>query len=374
MAEFFGRRAPELGFGLMRLPRDPETKKIDVVQVSKMVDAFLDAGLTYFDTAYVYEGSEEATREALVKRHPRNTYTLASKLNANAAKDEADAKNQIYVSLERTQAQYFDYYLLHALSENNIQKYYDYHLFDYVQELKAKGLVKHIGFSFHGSPALLQQILDEHPELEFVQLQLNYIDWENPKVASRQNYEIAVAHNMPIVVMEPVKGGTLAALPPEIDKIFKDAEPEMSTASWAIRYIASKPGIFTVLSGMSNMEQVENNLSYMADFKPLTEDEEQKVADVVNALNSVKTVPCTACRYCTEGCPMQIPIPDIFRVMNDYLVYQNLERAKNGYARIVSRGGGKASDCIDCGQCEDQCPQHIAIRDELKKAAELFED
>ncbi|MBQ6239371.1 MAG: aldo/keto reductase [Firmicutes bacterium] len=374
MAEFFGRRAPELGFGLMRLPRDPETKKIDVVQVSKMVDAFLDAGLTYFDTAYVYEGSEEATREALVKRHPRNTYTLASKLNANAAKDEADAKNQIYVSLERTQAQYFDYYLLHALSENNIQKYYDYHLFDYVQELKAKGLVKHIGFSFHGSPALLQQILDEHPELEFVQLQLNYIDWENPKVASRQNYEIAVAHNMPIVVMEPVKGGTLAALPPEIDKIFKDAEPEMSTASWAIRYIASKPGIFTVLSGMSNMEQVENNLSYMADFKPLTEDEEQKVADVVNALNSVKTVPCTACHYCTEGCPMQIPIPDIFRVMNDYLVYQNLERAKNGYARIVSRGGGKASDCIDCGQCEDQCPQHIAIRDELKKAAELFED
>ncbi len=374
MAEFFGRRAPELGFGLMRLPRDPETKKIDVAQVSKMVDAFLDAGLTYFDTAYVYEGSEEATREALVKRHPRNTYTLASKLNANAAKDEADAKNQIYVSLERTQAQYFDYYLLHALSENNIQKYYDYHLFDYVQELKAKGLVKHIGFSFHGSPALLQQILDEHPELEFVQLQLNYIDWENPKVASRQNYEIAVAHNMPIVVMEPVKGGTLAALPPEIDKIFKDAEPEMSTASWAIRYIASKPGIFTVLSGMSNMEQVENNLSYMADFKPLTEDEEQKVADVVNALNSVKTVPCTACYYCTEGCPMQIPIPDIFRVMNDYLVYQNLERAKNGYARIVSRGGGKASDCIDCGQCEDQCPQHIAIRDELKKAAELFED
>ena len=374
MAEFFGRRAPELGFGLMRLPRDPETKKIDVVQVSKMVDAFLDAGLTYFDTAYVYEGSEEATREALVKRHPRNTYTLASKLNANAAKDEADAKNQIYVSLERTQAQYFDYNLLHALSENNIQKYYDYHLFDYVQELKAKGLVKHIGFSFHGSPALLQQILDEHPELEFVQLQLNYIDWENPKVASRQNYEIAVAHNMPIVVMEPVKGGTLAALPPEIDKIFKDAEPEMSTASWAIRYIASKPGIFTVLSGMSNMEQVENNLSYMADFKPLTEDEEQKVADVVNALNSVKTVPCTACHYCTEGCPMQIPIPDIFRVMNDYLVYQNLERAKNGYARIVSRGGGKASDCIDCGQCEDQCPQHIAIRDELKKAAELFED
>ena len=373
MAEFFGRRAPELGFGLMRLPRDPETKKIDVVQVSKMVDAFLDAGLTYFDTAYVYEGSEEATREALVKRHPRNTYTLASKLNANAAKDEADAKNQIYVSLERTQAQYFDYYLLHALSENNIQKYYDYHLFDYVQELKAKGLVKHIGFSFHGSPALLQQILDEHPELEFVQLQLNYIDWENPKVASRQNYEIAVAHNMPIVVMEPVKGGTLAALPPEIDKIFKDAEPEMSTASWAIRYIASRPGIFTVLSGMSNMEQVENNLSYMADFKPLTEDEEQKVADVVNALNSVKTVPCTACRYCTEGCPMQIPIPDIFRVMNDYLVYQNLERAKNGYARITSRGGGKASDCIDCGQCEDQCPQHIEIREQLKKAAELFE-
>ena len=178
---------------------------------------------------------------------------------------------------------------------------------------------------------------------------------------------------MPIVVMEPVKGGTLAALPPEIDKIFKDAEPEMSTASWAIRYIASRPGIFTVLSGMSNMEQVENNLSYMADFKPLTEDESKKVADVVDALNSVKTVPCTACRYCTEGCPMQIPIPEIFRVMNDYLVYQNLERAKNGYARITSRGGGKASDCIDCGQCEDQCPQHIEIREQLKKAAELFE-
>ena len=365
---------PKLGFGLMRLPRvEGEKDVIDVEQTSKMVDAFLATGLTYFDTAYVYGGSEEATGKALVARHPRNTYTLASKVNARAAKDEVDAKQQIYTTLERLGTDYLDFYLLHAVGQGNIATYDEYHIWDYVKELKEKGIIRHYGFSFHDSADFLDQVLTAHPDVEFVQLQINYADWDDDSVQSRKCYEVCRKHGKPVVVMEPVKGGTLADLPANITKAFRDYDPNASTASWAIRFVASLPGILTVLSGMSNMAQMEDNLSYMANFQPLNEAEQQAVKDVQHALASVESIPCTACRYCTPGCPMEINIPDIFKVMNGYLVYGNKERSKGNY-EWRTRDKAKASSCIQCGQCESVCPQHIGIIEELQKVAATFEE
>ena len=374
MSDYLGKDTPKLGFGLMRLPRvkGAETDTIDMEETSRMVDAFLEAGLTYFDTAYVYGGSEVATGKALVARHPRNTYTIATKLNAGAAKDEADAKQQIYTSLERLGTDYIDYYLLHAIGKGNLPKYNEYGLWDYVKELKEKGIVRHYGFSFHDTPELLDQVLTDHPDVEFVQLQINYADWEDKNVQSRACYEVARKHGKPVVVMEPVKGGTLANLPEKIAAPMKEANPNASNASWAIRFVASQEGILTVLSGMSNMAQMEDNLSYMKDFKPLNEAEYAVIEQVQKNLAAVPTIPCTACRYCTPGCPMEINIPGIFGVVNNYRIYQNLEDSKRQYKWRTEKGG-KASDCIQCGQCEEQCPQHISIIEELKAAAELFE-
>ncbi|MBO7047802.1 MAG: aldo/keto reductase, partial [Spirochaetia bacterium] len=250
MSDYFGKDVFKLGFGLMRLPKLADGKSIDVEQVKTMVDMFMKAGGTYFDTAFVYDngGSEEAIKQALIDRYPRSSYTLATKVNAWLnCKDEAAAKQQFYTSLERTGAGYFDYYLIHAIQPQNYKVYDNFHLWDYVREQKAKGLVKYWGFSFHADPALLEELLTIHPDVDFIQLQINYADWENPGVASRQCYEIARKHNKSIVVMEPVKGGALAKPIPEIEKIFKDADPNASCASWAIRYVASMDGILTVL-------------------------------------------------------------------------------------------------------------------------------
>lgn len=372
MDTFFGHEMPKLGFGMMRLPR-LEDGKIDVEQTKIMVDKFLDAGLIYVDTAFVYEGSEDAVREALVKRHPRDKYFLATKLNARAAENEEAAKQEFYTSLERTQAQYFDFYLLHALSAGNIEKYDEYHLWDFVKELKEKGLIKHYGFSFHDKPEVLDKLLTEHPDVEFVQLQLNYADWENPSVTSRANYEVARKHGKPIVVMEPIKGGTLANPPEAVKKVFHDAEPNMSVASWAVRYVASLEGVMTVLSGMSNIAQMEDNLSYMEDFKPLNEAEQDVIQSAQEILASIDQVPCTGCRYCTPGCPMQIDIPQIFTALNREKIYGQLEAAKHQYESVVSRGGGKASDCVHCLQCEGACPQHIHITQFLEEAVTKLE-
>ena len=374
MSDYFGKETPKLGFGLMRLPRvqGAEQDTIDVEETSRMVDAFLEAGLTYFDTAYVYGGSEVATGKALVARHPRNTYTIATKLNAGAAKDEADAKQQIYTSLERLGTDYIDYYLLHAIGAGNLPKYNEYGLWDYVKELKEKGIVRHYGFSFHDTPELLDQVLTDHPDVEFVQLQINYADWEDKNVQSRACYEVARKHGKSVVVMEPVKGGTLANLPDKISAPMKEANPDASFASWAIRFVASQDGILTVLSGMSNMEQMEDNLSYMKNFQPLSEDEYAVIAQVQKNLASIDTIPCTSCRYCTPGCPMEINIPGIFGVMNNYLIYEQLEKSKGDYKWRTSKGGA-ASACIQCGQCEEQCPQHIKIIDQLQKVAAILE-
>lgn len=375
MAErYFGESTPKLGFGLMRLPRLDGTNTIDVEQTSEMVDMFLNAGLTYFDTAFVYEGSEEATKKALVERHPRTSYTLASKLNAgySGCKSAADAKKELEISLERTGAGYFDYYLLHALGKGNIAKYDDYGIWDFVKEMKDKGLIKHWGFSFHDTPEFLDELLNKHPDAEFVQLQLNYADWENPSVKSRACYEVARKHGKSIVVMEPVKGGALANPPKSVQEILKNASPDMSFASWAIRYVASLDGILTVLSGMSNLEQMENNISYMKDFKSLDDDELEVIHKAQKALSAVDSIPCTACHYCTKGCPMQIPIPDIFAARNKQLIWEQFQKGEEDYKR-ATKDKGLASQCIECGQCESACPQHIDVIERLKSCAAAFE-
>ena len=356
----------KLGFGLMRLPK-LEDGSINVEDMKVMVDKFLEAGGTYFDTAYVYPGSEEATKKALVERHPRESYTLASKLAvfADSVKDEASAKQEIYTSLERTGAGYFDFYLLHAIQRGNYQTYEDYHLWDYVKELKAKGLIKHYGFSFHGDPELLEELLTRHPDAEFVQLQVNYADWENPGVQARRNWEICQKHGKPIVVMEPVKGGILADPVAPVKALFDAENTGMSYPSWAVRFVAGKEGLLVVLSGMSSIGQMEDNLSYMKDFKPLSEHEEEVIAKAQEAFNSVKKIPCTGCSYCTKGCPMGIPIPDIFTVENRKEGSPEF-RTRREYV-IVTQDKGKASDCLQCGQCESVCPQHLPIIELLEK-------
>ena len=370
---YFGEKTPKLGFGLMRLPK-LEDGSIDVEQTKEMVDMFMAAGLTYFDTAFVYDRgeSEKTAKAALVDRYPRDSFTLATKLNAWLGGVTAeDAKKQLEISLERTGAGYFDYYLLHAIQENNYQKYEEYGLWDFVKEAKEKGLIKHWGFSFHASPERLDQLLTEHPDAEFVQLQINYADWENPEVQSRACYEVARKHGKSIVVMEPIKGGKLANPVDSVKAIFDEANPEASYASWAIRFVASLDGIIAVLSGMSNIAQMADNVSYMREFKPLSEEEQEVIRRVQEELNKVKNIPCTACHYCTEGCPMGVHIPEIFTAYNMYLNGKK-EEAQAEY-EMVTADGGKASDCIQCGQCEGACPQSIPVIDNLQKAAEVFE-
>jgi len=369
---YLGEDIKKLGFGLMRLPKN-EDGIIDIEQVKVMVDKFMAAGFTYFDTAWAYNGSEEAAKAALVERYPRESYQLATK---NAAwidcKTKEDAENQFYTSLERTGAGYFDFYLLHNLGENRTQSFEDFDMWNFVLAKKAEGKIKHIGFSFHSTPEVLDEILTKHPDAEFVQLQINYADWDDPIVQSRKVYEVCVKHNKPVVVMEPVKGGTLANPPQQITDIFKEANPDASNASWAIRYVASLDQVMVVLSGMSTIGQMEDNLSYMSDFKPLNEAEQQIIAKAQNALAGITQIKCTSCHYCTKGCPMQINIPGIFAAMNRDLIYGQTEDAKRRYLS-ATKEGGKASECIHCLQCEDACPQHIEITSWLEKAAAKLE-
>lgn len=372
MSNFIINDSIKLGFGLMRLPQNTDGS-IDIPQTSEMVDAFLTAGGKYFDTAFVYPGSEEAIRHALVERHPRESYYLATKLNAApfAAKSEQEAKQEFRTSLQRTGAGYFDFYLLHALAEDNVETYERYGIWDYVKTLKQEGLVRHMGFSFHDKPQLLDKILTDHPEAEFVQLQINYADWNDGGVQSRRNYEVAKRHGKPVVVMEPVKGGTLADPPRAVKDIFLKADPEASFASWAIRFVASLDDVMIVLSGMSNKQQMADNLSYMRNFRPLTASEQETIKQARRTLLSFDRIPCTACHYCTPGCPQGIHIPDIFAVMNEYKMYGELEKAKSDYT--WRPGGPKASACIHCGQCEGACPQHLPIISLLEEVVDTLE-
>ena len=371
MSDHLGKDTFKLGFGLMRLPKNPDGT-IDIPQTSQMADRFIAAGGTYFDTAYVYdEGqSEAAFKAAVADRYPREAYTIATKLNAwLGAPDIKAAKQQFFTSLERTGAGYFDYYLLHAIQRNNLEVYNKYGIWDFVKEQKAKGLIRHWGFSFHADPELLEQLLNEHPDVEFVQLQINYADWENPGVASRRNWEICKAHGVPVTVMEPVKGGILADPIPEVRRLLEAANPERSCASWAIRFVASKDNIITVLSGMSSLEQMEDNLSFMKDFQPLSEEEQDVIRQAQTILDANKSIPCTACHYCVEGCPMGIPIPEIFTVANRRGGSPHFRTVRE-YS-IVTQDKGKASDCIQCGQCEGACPQHLPIISLLENCREM---
>lgn len=371
MSDYFGKEVPKLGFGLMRLPR--RGFRTDIEQTKKMVDLFMEAGFTYFDTAFVYPGSEPAAKKALVERYPRESYTLATKVNVTAAPTEKAAKKQLQSSLERTGAGYIDYYLLHAVMAHNHATYEKFHLWDFIKEQKEKGLIKHAGFSFHGNPELLDKLLTEHPEVDFVQLQINYADWENPSVSSRANYEVARKHGKSIVVMEPVKGGNLANPPAAVKKLLKEYHPDMSYASWAIRFVASLDGIITVLSGMSNIKQMEDNLSYMRNFEPLNEEEQKVIQKAQKILGKSKAIACTACRYCTKGCPKQIPIPDIFAAANKQLSNGRRAEAIADYQKAAGEGH-RASDCIGCKQCEKACPQHLIITEHLKQCAIMLEE
>ena len=374
MSDYFGKDTFKLGFGLMRLPKLADGETIDVEQVKEMVDLFIAAGGTYFDTAFVYDrgGSELAAGEALVKRYPRESYTLATKLNARVAESAEAAKNQLKISLERTGAGYFDYYLLHAMNHDNMKSYEAYGIWDFVKEMKEQGLIRHYGFSFHDSPEVLDEILTAHPDVDFVQLQLNYADWEDPENRSRECYEVARKHGKSVVVMEPVKGGTLAKPPRAVAELLKAANPEASPASWAIRYVASLDGILTVLSGMSTTAQMEDNISFMKDFRPLDEEEQKVIAAAQKALAEVDQIKCTACRYCADGCPMEINIPGIFAAMNRCKIWEDEAGARQEYEQ-ATKDKGKASDCIQCGQCEAACPQGLPIIERLQECAAFFE-
>jgi hypothetical protein len=355
--------APKLGFGLMRLPKLADGKTIDIKQTSQMVDLFLAAGFTYFDTAYVYDdgASEAAAKAALVDRYPRDAYTLCTKLCSwLQCSGEASAKQQFFTSLERTGASFFDYYLLHAIQRGNLAKYDEYGIWDFVREQKAKGLVRRWGFSFHADPALLDELLRAHPDVDFVQLQINYADWDNPGVAARECHAVARTHGKPVAVMEPVKGGALANPTPAVRELLRAADPDASPASWALRWTASLDGILTVLSGMSDLDQMRDNIATMRDFRPLSPGERDIVRRARDLLLADPAIPCTACHYCTGGCPRSIPIPEIFAVKNDAVRDPGWDGGKQRYA-IATAEKGKASDCIRCGRCEAACPQHLPV-------------
>lgn len=379
MENIFGDNTKKLGFGMMRLPLLDvnDEGSIDIEQTKKMVDIFLERGFTYFDTAIMYCGmkSQNAVKEVLSSRYPRDSYTLATKLHADFFHSMEERDTVFNAQLEATGVEYFDYYLIHDVSSDHYPYYLKYDCFNWLADKKKAGLVKHMGFSYHDNAELLDEILTEQPEIEFVQLQLNYLDWDSEGVQSRKCYEVCVKHNKAVIVMEPVRGGTLANVAQDVESIFKDYNADASVASWAVRFAASHENVKVVLSGMSNIEQMLDNTSYMQDFQPLNSEELEIVAGVAQKISDSLLVKCTGCSYCTEGCPMRIAIPRYFSLYNlDYLEKDSDDwRPQGQYYNNLSMKFGKASDCIACGQCESICPQHLSIIDLLKEVAKHFE-
>lgn len=368
----------KLGFGLMRLPLiNGEFNRIDREMLCSMVDLYLSKGFQYFDTAWFYHDgqSEAAVKECLVNRYPRSSFLLADKMPLVLIREERELEEYFQTQCERCGVDYFDYYLVHDMARERQKTAEKTHVFEFLAKKKAAGLVKHIGFSFHDTADTLEQILSEHPEVDFVQLQLNYLDWENEIIQSRKCYETAKRHGKSVIVMEPVKGGTLATVPTEAEKLLKEASPNMSVASWAIRFAASHDNVMLVLSGMSNMKQLQDNLSYMENFNPFTKEEFASVQKAAEIINRSVTIPCTGCSYCINNCPMHIAIPKYFSLYNTDM--QELE-TKAWTAQTMLYGHlaeqfGKASACIGCGQCEKMCPQHLPIIQLLKQVTKRFE-
>ena len=369
----------KLGFGLMRLPsHDPsDAGKIDIEKTCRMVDMFLERGFTYFDTAWMYCNfkSEDAVKDILMTRHSRDSFTITTKLHSEFFHSKEDRDKVFHEQMRKTGADFFDYYWLHDVNSHSIEIYDKYDCWKWLQDKKISGAVRHIGFSYHDGPELLDKVLYEHPEMEYVQLQINYLDWNSVAIRSRECYEVATKHGKPVIVMEPVKGGTLANVPESVEKLFKDYNPEASIPSWAIRFAASLDNVYMVLSGMSTLEQVDDNTAYMSEFKPLNDEERNLIDKAVKAINDTIAVPCTGCAYCAPGCPMNINIPKYFSLYNADL--QEVEgkgwTPQAEYYDNLTKEFGKASECIACGQCEGVCPQHLPIIDNLKKVAEYFE-
>ena len=332
----------KLGFGFMRLPRNEENL-IDIEQVKSMVDEFMAAGFNYFDTARVYRGSEIAIRQTLVERYPREKYFLATKNAAWRVETREEALEQFEKSLDRTGAGYFDYYLLHNLGDSRTKKFDDFKIWDFVKEKKSEGKVKHIGFSFHSTAEELEEILKNHPEMEFVQLQINYADWENPIIQSKKCYEVARKYNKPVIIMEPVKGGMLAKPPESVEKILKDADENSSCASWAIRFAANLEGVITVLSGMSSIEQVRDNISTMKNFSGLDENQTAAIKKARDEFLKIPIIPCTFCRYCTKVCPQNVDIPRSFEMMNRMTLYGDKKFATHRGGLLANMRDGKKS-------------------------------
>jgi predicted aldo/keto reductase-like oxidoreductase len=370
--------AKKLGFGCMRLPllNPADQASFDKEQLKRMVDTFIERGFTYFDTAWMYHNfqSEEVLKEVLVERYPRESYTITSKLPIMMIYTEEKQSETFQRQLQKVGVDYFDYYLVHSLNENTYKNAVKLKSFEYLQQLKAEGKIKHMGISFHDNAELLDRILTEHPEIELVQIQLNYVDWDSDSIQSGKCYEVICKHNKPVVVMEPIKGGTLINVPDEVKKMFKQSEPNLSVASWAIRFAASQPQVMMVLSGMSSYEQLDDNTSYMQDFKPLTEEQIALTHKAAEIINSSIAVPCTSCRYCVKGCPKKIAIPEYFSLYN-----QKKRFGKKGFVTEVAYYNnlivdhGKASECIECKKCEKICPQHIKISEVMKEVAKELE-
>ena len=360
----------KLGFGMMRLPRKGDG--IDIEETKKLVDAFMISRFNYFDTAFAYPGSEEAIKEALVNRYPRKSYYLASKCAIwSGCKEKEDAEKELDISLERTGAGYFDFYLLHALNKDSAKTFEEWGLWEYFLKKKEEGLIRHLGFSFHDSPEVLDDILSKHPEAEFVQLQINWADWEDPKVQSKGSWEVARKHNKDIIVMEPVKGGLLADPHPLVKEVFSSSDPNASPASWAIRFASSLDGVMTVLSGMNTLEMLGDNIKTMWNFKGFDAKQMETIEKAREVFSSLPSIPCTKCDYCAKVCPMDIGISGTFAAMNTLLLYGNETIAKDRYkALVINKGRKNPEKCIKCGKCEEACPQHIEIRSNLEKAKE----